>query len=107
MAQVIRDLLDIQNIRAIDMPLDMHPKTAYGKLKEAVVQADEGSGVLVMVDMGSLATFNNELEKETRIKVRTLDMVTTSLLLEAARKSTLLGSNIDELYEPTGLQGIW
>lgn len=99
MAQVIRDLLDIQNIRAIDMPLDMHPKTAYGKLKEAVVQADEGSGVLVMVDMGSLATFNNELEKETRIKVRTLDMVTTSLLLEAARKSTLLGSNIDELYE--------
>ncbi|MBS7577397.1 MULTISPECIES: sigma 54-interacting transcriptional regulator [unclassified Enterococcus] len=99
MAQVVRDLLDIQNIKAIDMPLDMHPKIAYGKLKEAVLQADEGSGVLLMVDMGSLATFNNELEKETQVKVRTLDMVTTSLLLEAARKSTLLGSNIDELYE--------
>ncbi|MDU6524443.1 MAG: PRD domain-containing protein, partial [Enterococcus sp.] len=34
---------------------------------------------------------------------RTLDMVTTPLLIEAARKSSVLGSGVDELYE--SLQG--
>ncbi|MGG5371793.1 sigma-54-dependent transcriptional regulator [Enterococcus sp. AZ196] len=103
MAQVVRELLDVSNIIAVDMPLDMHPRVAYEKMREAVTQIDEGSGVLIMVDMGSLATFNEEIEKDTGIEVRTLDMVTTPLLIEAARKSSVLGSGVDELYE--SLQG--
>jgi transcriptional regulatory protein LevR len=31
----------------------MHPRVAYEKMREAVTQIDEGSGVLIMVDMGS------------------------------------------------------
>lgn len=72
-------------------------------MREAVTQIDEGSGVLIMVDMGSLATFNEEIRKDTGIEVCTLDMVTTPLLIEAARKSSVLGSGVDELYE--SLQG--
>ena len=103
MAQVVRELLDVTNIIAVDMPLDMHPRVAYEKMREAVTQIDEGSGVLIMVDMGSLATFNEEIQKDTGIEVCTLDMVTTPLLIEAARKSSVLGSGVDELYE--SLQG--
>ncbi|MDT2613197.1 sigma-54-dependent transcriptional regulator [Enterococcus dongliensis] len=103
MAQVVRELLDVTNIIAVDMPLDMHPRVAYEKIREAVTQIDEGSGVLIMVDMGSLATFNEEIQKETGIEVCTLDMVTTPLLIEAARKSSVLGSGVNELYE--SLQG--
>jgi hypothetical protein len=39
--------------------VDMHPRVAYEKMREAVTQIDEGSGVLIMVDMGSLATFDS------------------------------------------------
>jgi transcriptional regulatory protein LevR len=81
----------------------MHPRVAYEKMREAVSQIDEGSGVLIMVDMGSLATFNEEIRKDTGIDVCTLDMVTTPLLIEAARKSSVLGSGVDELYD--SLQG--
>lgn len=99
MAQVVRELLDVNNLKAVDMPLDMHPRTAFEKIREAVLQVEEGSGVLLMVDMGSLASFNDELQKETRVPIRTLDMVTTPLVVEAARKSSVLGSGIEELYE--------
>ncbi len=99
MAQVVRELLDVTNLKAVDMPLDMHPRTAFEKIREAVLQVEEGSGVLLLVDMGSLASFNDELQKETNIAIRTLDMVTTPLVVEAARKSSVLGSGIEELYE--------
>lgn len=99
MVQVVRELLDVSNIFSVDMPLDMHPRVAYEKMREAVTQVDEGSGVLIMVDMGSLATFNEEIRTDTGIEVCTLDMVTTPLLIEAARKSSVLGSGVDELYE--------
>ncbi|WP_427813765.1 sigma-54-dependent transcriptional regulator [Enterococcus sp. 22-H-5-01] len=99
MVQVVRELLDVSNIFSVDMPLDMHPRVTYEKMREAVTQVDEGSGVLIMVDMGSLATFNEEIRTDTGIEVCTLDMVTTPLLIEAARKSSVLGSGVDELYE--------
>lgn len=103
MVQVVRELLDVSNIKAVDMPLDMHPRVAYEKMREAVIAVNEGSGVLLMVDMGSLATFNDEIKNDTGITVKTLDMVTTSLLIEAARKSSVLGAGVEELYHQ--LQG--
>ncbi|WP_373849967.1 sigma-54-dependent transcriptional regulator, partial [Jeotgalibaca porci] len=57
MAQVAEELLDLNGIIAVDMPLDMSPAIAYEKVKAAVIEANEGSGVLLMVDMGSLTTF--------------------------------------------------
>lgn len=98
MVQVVRELLDVNNLIAVDMPLDMHPRVAFEKIREAALQIDEGSGVLLMVDMGSLATFNDEIQKDTGITMRTLDMVTTPLVVEAARKSSVLGSDLEELY---------
>lgn len=99
MVQVVRELLDATNILAVDMPLDMHPRSAFEEIQLAVEKVDEGSGVLLLVDMGSLASFNEELQEKTGVLVRTLDMVTTPLLLEAARKSSTVGADAEELYE--------
>lgn len=106
MTQVVRELLNVNNITAVDMPLDMHPRIAYEKLREAVIKMDEGSGVLLLVDMGSLVSFNDEIQQETGIPVRTIDMVTTPLAMEAVRKSSVVGSDLEELYETLkGFQG--
>lgn len=99
MVQVVRELLDATNLLAIDMPLDMHPRAAFEKICAAVTTVDEGSGVLLLVDMGSLASFNEELQNTTGSLVRTLDMVTTPLVIEAARKASTIGTDADELYD--------
>lgn len=99
MANVVEQLLGVEGIPAIDMPLDMPPRTAYERLEQAVKQADEGRGVLLLVDMGSLATFDEELQEKTGVSVRTIDMVTTALVLEAVRKSSLIDTELDDLYD--------
>lgn len=99
MVEVVRQLLEVANITSVDMPLDMSPKTALEKLKQAVTAIHQGGGVLLLVDMGSLATFNEVIQRETGIFVRTIDMVTTPLVLEAARKASVLGTDLDDLYQ--------
>jgi transcriptional regulatory protein LevR/transcriptional regulator with AAA-type ATPase domain len=99
MVQVVKQLLEADNVRAVDMPLDMDPKTALVRMERAVKEVDEGSGVILLVDMGSLASFNNQLQTETGIPIRTIDMVTTSLVLETVRKVSVLGTDLDVLYD--------
>lgn len=106
MAEVARQLLELEQVYALDMPLDMSPKVAFEKIKEMVFQADQGSGVLLLVDMGSLGHFHEKLEKETGVMVRTLDMVSTPIVLEAVRKAETLGLTLDDLVESLqGFQG--
>lgn len=99
MVQVVQQLLDADNVRAVDMPLDMDPKTALARIERNVEEVDEGSGTILLVDMGSLASFNTHIQRDTGIPVRTVDMVTTSLVLETVRKVSVLGTDLDMLYE--------
>ena len=99
MVQVVQQLLDSENVRAVDMPLDMDPKTALDRIERNVQEVDEGSGVILLVDMGSLASFNSQIQRDTGIPVRTVDMVTTSLVLETVRKVSVLGTDLDMLHE--------
>ena len=99
MVDVVKQLLGVKQIMAVDMPLDMPPKIALEKMKHAVMTVNEGSGVLLLVDMGSLATFNTEIQRETGVFVRTIDMVTTPIVLEAVRKASVLGTSLEELHD--------
>lgn len=99
MVQVVQQLLDADNVRAVDMPLDMDPKTALSRIERMVQEVDEGSGTILLVDMGSLASFNSQIQRDTGIPVRTVDMVTTSLVLETVRKVSVLGTDLDMLYD--------
>ncbi|MGO1453762.1 MAG: sigma 54-interacting transcriptional regulator [Alkalibacterium gilvum] len=99
MARVAEELLDTNGVAAIDMPLDMSPKVVYERIKKAVIDVNEGSGVLLLVDMGSLATFETALQKETGIHIRSIDMVSTAIVLEAVRKASLVDADIELLYE--------
>ena len=42
-------------MHAVDMPLTVSPSEIVSCLAEKVKQVDEGEGVLMLVDMGSLA----------------------------------------------------
>lgn len=99
MVQVVSQLLNVENLRAVDMPLEMQPKEALAQIISTVEEVNEDSGVILLVDMGSLATFTDEIMRQTGIEVRTVDMVTTPIVLETARKTTLIDTKLDDLYD--------
>ncbi|MGE5632033.1 MAG: sigma-54-dependent transcriptional regulator, partial [Caulobacteraceae bacterium] len=98
MAEVCNTLIGTDHAVALDMPLTMSPQTMYTAAKETVLKLDRGSGVLLMVDMGSLANFGDMISEETGIVVKAIDMVSTPLVIDACRKA-VLGRDIYYIYD--------
>ncbi len=89
MAEVVNELLNTNHVIGFDMPLSMKPEEALQSIEKIIVENHEGMGVLLMVDMGSLKFFNTIIRKNTGIEVITVDMVTTSMVIEATRKAIM------------------
>jgi len=99
MVQVVSQLMNVDNLQAVDMPLEMKPKAALEEIIKAVRTVNQGNGVLLLVDMGSLSTFTDEIIERTGIMVKTVDMVTTPIVLEAARKTSMLETKLTDVYD--------
>ena len=98
MVSVAKQLLNEGCIRAIDMPLEVSPSQILDEIINAVKEIDMGKGILLLVDMGSLENFESIIEEKTGIRVKTINMVSTALVLEATRKSTMGDINLDSLH---------
>lgn len=98
MVEVANSLIGVEHAVALDMPLSMKPKIMYELTKEKVQQIDEGKGVIMLVDMGSLTTFGDMIWEETGIEVRTIERASTPIVLEVLRKA-VMGYNLDEIIE--------
>lgn len=84
-------------VKALDMPLTMKAEVMYDAVKEKVEEIDEGKGVIILADMGSLVNFGDMIKEETGINTRTVDMVSTLAVIEAGRKA-LNGRDINSIY---------
>ena len=98
-ASVVNSLLDTDHCKAIDMPLDEKVDSVLDKATEMVKKIDKGKGVLLMVDMGSLVSFEEIIEKRTSINVRSIETISTPVVLEAVRKCLLPEMTLNELAE--------
>ncbi|MHC1685829.1 MAG: sigma 54-interacting transcriptional regulator [Clostridiaceae bacterium] len=98
MANVAKQLLGEGRVEAIDMPLEVDPTQTLNEIIEKAKEIDMGKGILLLVDMGSLVNFESIIMEKTNIKVKTLGMVTTALVVEAARKATIGDVDLDSLY---------
>lgn len=99
MVDVTKKLLGEGIVEAIDMPLEVSPKHILEEMIDRVQAIDTGKGVLLLVDMGSLATFANVITEKTGIEVKCIDMVSTALVLEAVRKCNRYDMNLNSVYE--------
>lgn len=98
-ADAVNKLLDTDHCKAINMPLKRGVEETYQKTLQMVKEADQGRGVLLLVDMGSLNMFAEKIEEETGIQVRSLGMVSTLMALEAVRKCTGRKDELNEIVE--------
>jgi transcriptional regulatory protein LevR/transcriptional regulator with AAA-type ATPase domain len=98
MAEVVNKLVKANNVYSYDMSLDISSETAYEKLKDIVIRKNQGAGVLLLVDMGSLNIYGELISKDTGIEIRTLDMASTPVAIECSRKA-VIEADIDIIYE--------
>ena len=87
------------NVLAVDMPLEVKPQEILEKITARLRGINCSQGVLLLADMGSLCNIGTLLTEQLKIKVRTIDMVSTPLILEAMRKVDIAGMDIDSIYE--------
>lgn len=98
MVNVAKQLLGEGRVEAIDMPLEVNPTQTLNEIIEKAKEIDMGKGILLLVDMGSLVNFDSIIMEKTNIKVKTLGMVTTALVVEATRKATIGDMDLELLY---------
>lgn len=96
MAEVANKLLRTDHVKAIDMDLDDDPEDILERACGLANDIDEGKGIILMVDMGSLKVFGEEIEKRTGKRTVTIDNVSTPLLIEAAHRSMLPYSTLHD-----------
>jgi transcriptional regulator with AAA-type ATPase domain/transcriptional regulatory protein LevR len=104
MAEVANRLLGVNQAKAVEMSLDENPEIALERTIETVTQIDEGKGVLLLVDMGSLASFGPQITALTGIPVRSVGPVYTMMVIEAVRRVLLPGTILNELADSLGQQ---
>lgn len=99
MVDVANTLLHTRHGHALDMSLHQNVDEFLTIVTHKVQEIDEGKGVLLLVDMGSLLSFGEIIMKNIGIPIRTIDMATTPFALEALRKTMLSEFELDALYK--------
>lgn len=98
-ANVVNNLLGTDHCKAIDMPLDAKVEDILDKTIEKAKEVDEGKGVLLLVDMGSLTAFSEIIYKKTNIITSSIENISTPVVIEAVRKSLLPEMTLPMLVE--------
>jgi transcriptional regulatory protein LevR/transcriptional regulator with AAA-type ATPase domain len=97
-ADVANRLLGDNHTVGYNMPLDQKTDVALDNLTKLVKENDEGKGVVLLVDMGSLALVGDMIYERTNIRIKTMEMVSTLMVIEATRKA-LLSRSLEEIHE--------
>jgi transcriptional regulatory protein LevR len=99
MVEVVNRLLGVDHAIGIEMSLDEEPEAVLQKTIDVVKEVDEGKGVLLLVDMGSLLTFGEIITQKTGIPTMTVGRVDTVMVLEAVRRAILPDTNLEDIVK--------
>ncbi|WP_346354871.1 sigma 54-interacting transcriptional regulator [Azotosporobacter soli] len=91
-------LLGVKHAKAIDMPLETDVGQVKAMASHLVQEADEGKGVILLVDMGSLSGLAEKLARESGVVVRGVEMVTTLMVLHVLHKAILPQYDLNSVY---------
>ncbi|HBH0868642.1 TPA: sigma 54-interacting transcriptional regulator, partial [Clostridioides difficile] len=69
--EVTNKLLGINHARYLDMPFEKKPEEMIEEATTIIKDIDEGRGVIILVDMGSLSYFGDIISGKTGINIRT------------------------------------
>lgn len=91
-------LLETEHTHALDMQLEKRVDEFYAEFEKTADEINEGKGILIMTDMGSLNSFGELYTEKTGVPTRTIDFLSTPFVLEALRKTLIIDYELDEIY---------
>lgn len=89
MAETANRLVGTAVVAGVDVPLDESPETVYLQLKHGIAAKGNVREVLLLVDMGSLVNFADDLGRDLGLHCRALSLASTLHAIEAGRKASL------------------
>lgn len=95
---VVNALAMHNNTYAYDLPLDKSMDDAYEDLKEQIIKIDQGKGIILIYDMGSIRTMAESIAFETKIEIKYLEMPVTLIGVTSSNKASN-NDSVDEIYE--------
>lgn len=95
--EVTSSLTQCQNVYYYDLDLGKDSKTATEEIKKLLQQIDQGKGVIVIYDMGSIKTMIDMISEEIDIKIRYMNIPITLIGIDIARKCSM-ENDIDQVY---------
>lgn len=87
LAELANTLVGVSSVRWVELTLDESPEELLDKVIHWVQAAEQGSGVLLLVDFSSLLSLGELISRQTGIEVRTVAGVSAPLLVEAVRRA--------------------
>lgn len=91
------------NAYAYDLRLDLEAKKAIEEIRTLIEQIDQGKGVIVLYDMGSIKTMLDTIQENTDIKIRTINVPITLIGIDVARKCSM-EEDIDYVYHMASME---
>lgn len=99
-ADAVNHIYDNDNLLAVSMGWEESSERVMEQIISMVQKVDEGHGCLLLVDMGSLASFAPEISLRTGVPVRCVARVDTLMALDAVyRADGKDGQNLDALAD--------
>ncbi|SIO26171.1 Transcriptional regulatory protein LevR, contains PRD, AAA+ and EIIA domains [Carnobacterium alterfunditum] len=100
MMETVQELLETTVGIAINMPLTMKVQDMYKQVRQTILKDKERyqQGLLILTDMGSLNTFGNMLAEDLGLRIKSLPMVSTPVVLEAVRMASI-GRTLEDIYQ--------
>lgn len=85
--EVIKTLTQKDNIYSYDLSLDKSMSVVYEELKQSIIEANQGKGIILIYDMGSIRTMADSIMVETGIEICYIEMPITLLGMVSVNKS--------------------
>ncbi len=86
LAELANTLVGVNSVFSVALTLEQSPEEIVTQVAQSVLTANQGSGVLLLVDFTSLLSLGELVAQRTGIQVKTLADVSTPLVVEAARR---------------------
>ncbi|ROR27361.1 sigma 54 modulation protein [Mobilisporobacter senegalensis] len=86
MAEVANKIMGVDHAVGLETDFKDSPADMADKVIQSVRQIDQGSGCIILADMGSLMNIKDQVEEETGIKVGIVGRCDTLMVIECIRK---------------------
>ncbi|HEU5379342.1 MAG TPA: sigma 54-interacting transcriptional regulator [Ktedonobacteraceae bacterium] len=87
LAELANTLVGVNFVRWVELTLEQSPEELLTQVIHWVRIADQGGGVLLLVDFPSLLSLEEMITRQTDVEVRTIAGVSAPLLIEAVQRA--------------------